>query len=828
MANIYTIKNETLTDIADAIREKKNTTNTIQVSNFADEIRAIATVDGLDSYDFSDFTNGSFPTSTATGQAITMPAGYYPSSQAVITTVDSTADDTNDKLTITVRNAAGTSNDIDNVANKVTGHGKELGSVTKTVTLTTSGKTVTASDGTNSISKDVATVSRAQTSMTVTANDTADTLLLTAFNQQNTGYVTGSNEQASETVQLSLGNSSESGGIITLPVTMKANTANKSVTLDAQVAIPDNYTDTSDATAAAGDILASKTAYVNGSKITGTIATVSRANTTISATANDTNDTLTVTASNNQSTGYVTGANKTASDIITLTQNTPTINTSTGLVSASSSMSDSVSSKSVSQSKTLSLSTQAAKTITPSTSAQTAVAAGKYTTGAVTVAAMPTGSAKTPATTITSTPSISIDSAGKITASVSGTKSITPTVTAGYVSSGTAGTITVSGSNTKQLTTQGAVTITPSTSVQTAISAGTYVIGAVKVGAIPDSYAELDDTIDGGTYTPSSSEQTIVPAGNYKITNDIKIGAILPPYIDTTPPNGAWDLLATSDQVRQGFYAGVMGNNGDSVLAMGTMPDATLPAPSIEVSSSGVITATVISTEEGEGYLSTNTSALNTYDLPTQAAKTITPSTSSQTAVAAGKYTTGAVTVAGDSNLVADNIKSGVSIFGVAGNYSGSSSGPTLTTNTFIETTLNGCVTLRINGTVSHLNTQTLNEDYMMYIAKNESDMGLAFTATYVGDPSSNFDQEFMDACFTNGEVIINPLQSNSKIIVFSSASESPLDNNFRMYFARISNVYYLIGAVDAYGIGYGMNNISSFIYNYLYPDQEITTVSLS
>lgn len=58
--------------------------------------------------------------------------------------------------------------------------------------------------------------------------------------------------------------------------------------------------------------------------------------------------------------------------------------------------------------------------------------------------------------------------------------------------------------------------------------------------------------------------------------------------------------------------------------------------------------------------------------IATQAAKTITPSTSSQTAVASGVYTTGVITVAGDANLIASNIKNGVSIFGVAGNYEGS------------------------------------------------------------------------------------------------------------------------------------------------------------
>ena len=95
--------------------------------------------------------------------------------------------------------------------------------------------------------------------------------------------------------------------------------------------------------------------------------------------------------------------------------------------------------------------------------------------------AVASGSATTPATTVSVTPSISVNSStGVITASVSGTKSVTPTVSAGYVSSGTAGTITVSGSGTEALTTQAAQTITPSTSDQT-IAAGTYLTGAQTI-----------------------------------------------------------------------------------------------------------------------------------------------------------------------------------------------------------------------------------------------------------------------------------------------------------------------------------------------------------
>lgn len=145
---------------------------------------------------------------------------------------------------------------------------------------------------------------------------------------------------------------------------------------------------------------------------TKSVATATRANTTISTTADDTNDKLTITASNNQTTGYVTGENKTASTTISLsasgatvtasdgtnkisksvataTQATPSVSiNSSGLITASATQSAGYVSAGT-KSGTKQLTTQAAKTITPSTSSQTAVASGVYTTGAVTVAAIP-------------------------------------------------------------------------------------------------------------------------------------------------------------------------------------------------------------------------------------------------------------------------------------------------------------------------------------------------------------------------------------------------------------------------------------------------------
>lgn len=59
------------------------------------------------------------------------------------------------------------------------------------------------------------------------------------------------------------------------------------------------------------------------------------------------------------------------------------------------------------------------------------------------------------------------------------------------------------------------------------------------------------------------------------------------------------------------------------------------------------------------------------------AAQTFTPTTADQT-IAAGKYLDGAQTIKGDANLVASNIASGVSIFGVVGTFAGGGGGTSL------------------------------------------------------------------------------------------------------------------------------------------------------
>lgn len=72
------------------------------------------------------------------------------------------------------------------------------------------------------------------------------------------------------------------------------------------------------------------------------------------------------------------------------------------------------------------------------------------------------------------------------------------------------------------------------------------------------------------------------------------------------------------------------------------------------------------------GYISSgtagNSSVSLTASVTTKGAATITPGTSNQT-IASGTYITGTQTIAGDADLVAANIKTGVDIFGVTGSY---------------------------------------------------------------------------------------------------------------------------------------------------------------
>ena len=155
------------------------------------------------------------------------------------------------------------------------------------------------------------------------------------------------------------------------------------------------FLDTSDATLDNGNkMLSGNTAYANGTKYTGTIASKTSADLTASG------DTVTVPAGHYASNATKAVSGGTATTPATTITANPTISISSGglitaTVSASQSVTPSVSegyisagtagTVSVSGSKTQQMTTQAATTITPTTSNQE-IAAGTYLTGKVTVA----------------------------------------------------------------------------------------------------------------------------------------------------------------------------------------------------------------------------------------------------------------------------------------------------------------------------------------------------------------------------------------------------------------------------------------------------------
>lgn len=189
----------------------------------------------------------------------------------------------------------------------------------------------------------------------------------------------------------------------------------------------------------------------------------------------------------------------------------------------------------------------------------------------------------------------------------------------------------------------------------TAYVNGTKITGTFKPAA---NLIKKDSVVAGvtGTFTAdanaTSSEH--IRAGYTAYSNGIKITGSYD-GLDTTLSNGA-----TAAQILSGYSAYANGVKVD-----GTMPSVSHNAPSATINSNtGVVTATHT---QATGYVTGGTKT-GTLNLSTQGAAEITPGTTAKTAVAKGKYTLGAVTVKGDSNLIPDNIKSGVSIFGVTGN----------------------------------------------------------------------------------------------------------------------------------------------------------------
>lgn len=187
-------------------------------------------------------------------------------------------------------------------------------------------------------------------------------------------------------------------------------------------------------------------------------------------------------------------------------------------------------------------------------------------------------------------------------------------------------------------------------------------VPSVEIPKSTSGTAEFYDTSDA---TLDSGDKML--AGNTAYANGTK-------YTGTIASKTGTDITVSGDTVTvpAGAYAS---QQTKSVAAGAVTAPASISGSSATVST-GTNTLTLSKTVSvtpsvtTAGYVSSgtagNSSVSLTASVTTKAATTYTPTTSDQT-ISAATYLTGAQTIKGDSNLQAQYIKSGITIFDVAG-----------------------------------------------------------------------------------------------------------------------------------------------------------------
>ena len=539
--------------------------------------------------------------------------------------------------------------------------GTTINNQNKTVTPTTSQQSITADSGYTGLG--TVTVNAIQTeTKSVTPGASAQTVTPSSGKYLTSVSVAGDSDLVSGNIKSGIDIFGVTGTYSGAGVTLQSKTvtptkSQQTVSPDtgydalSQVtvnAIPAAYITTSDATATAAQILKDKIAYVNGSKVTGTMANNGATGGTISTQGG----TYTIPA------GYTSGGTVTAS---LPTGSTTAANISgaafeetTGDYGFRTSVQIQPGYYASATTVTKDFSSMLPAPETEGTSAQVLAGYDLYnhdgelisgtmtnnsigtitldqTTTSYTIpAGYHNGTGKVQHTTVNiPDPTITVSSGGLITASGSWTRGFTTDN---------------SYSNTYQLTTKTSSDLTVSGATVTA-PAGYYASSASKSVAIMTLPTSASSSATSG-YT---SKATIGRSTSAQYIN-------IPPGYNSA--GGYYTISAVAN--------GTATNSGNASGSSATVSTGT---NTLTLTKAVSITPSV-----SAGYISSgtagNVTVALTASVTTKAAATITPGTSNQT-IASGTYLTGTQTIAGDADLIASNIKSGVNIFGVAGTYSG-------------------------------------------------------------------------------------------------------------------------------------------------------------
>lgn len=233
-----------------------------------------------------------------------------------------------------------------------------------------------------------------------------------------------------------------------------------------------------------------------------------------------------------------------------------------------------------------------------------------------------------------------------------------------------------SGSGTVSITLE-TKSATPTTSSQDIVPTTGKVLSKVTVGAIPSQYkdttnvdATAADVLAGKTIVTGSGEVEGSMTNNGAVSQVLDVRSGHTSYTVAAGfhnGNGTVSLVTEEKSVTPSASSqDVTPTNGKvlSKVTVAAAPSGTLSNlvnldddPSITIDNSGLIhvsggVGATYHPVSSSGWIDTtdtmevDVGVMGTYQLSTQAATTITPTTSSQTAVPAGKYTLGAVTVA--------------------------------------------------------------------------------------------------------------------------------------------------------------------------------------